>query len=246
MSDPTRTEGHRRYRELLGSYVLGRLGDAEAAELERHLDRCEACRTEETELRAVTSLMPAPDADWSPPPDLEDRVVAAVLPEQGSEGTPHGDRGRYGVQNRFVLGLAVAAAVLVAAVGLAVFLTTGQEGPPGLGEAEPIAFSEAPAGVSTDAAIVAHTWGTEVNLEVEGLNPGEVYTVLIERDDGKSVSAGTFVAVETQPVECQLNGAVLRQDASAVSVKDAQGDEVLRSELRPRPDLASSFAASRR
>ncbi len=247
MSDPTRTEEHRRYRELLGSYVLGRLGAAEAAELERHLDGCEACRTEEAELRAVAGLMPAPDAaDWSLPPDLEDRVVAAVFSEQRAEGTPRRDPGRFGLRNRFVMGLGAAAAVLVAAVGLAIFLSTGQEGQPGLGEAEPIAFSEAPRGVSTDAAVVAHTWGTEVNLEVEGLRPGGVYTVLIERDDGGQVSAGTFVAVEAQPVECRLNGAVLRQDARAISVTDAKGNEVLRSELKPRPDLASSYTASRR
>ncbi len=244
MSDPTRTEEHRRYRELLGAYALGQLGDAERAELERHLDGCEACRTEERELRGVAHLMPAPDADWSPPPDLEDRVVAAALSRGRAEGTPRRDRGRLDPRrSRVLVGLAAAAAVLVAAIGLAVF--TGQGGPPGLGETEPIAFSEAPRGVSTDGAIVAHTWGTEVALEVEGLRPGEVYTVRIERDNGETVPAGTFVAVEAQPVECRLNGAVLRQDARAVSVTDAQGDEVLRSELEPRPDLALSSAAGR-
>lgn len=241
MSDPTRAEEHRRYRELLGAYVLGQLREAEAAELESHLEGCESCRAEVAELREVAGLLPAPEVSrvsletqaWSPPPDLEDRVVAAVLSEQQAEGTPRRDR------SRFVVGLGAAAAILVVAVGLIFFLSTGQEGPPGLGEVEPIAFSESPSGVSTEAAVVAHTWGTEVDLEVEGLRPGGVYTVAIERDGGGTVSAGTFVAVEAEPVECRLNGAVLRQDARAVSVTDARGDEVLRSELEPRPDLAS-------
>lgn len=255
MSDPTGSGDHRRYRELLGAYALGLLDNVERAELERHLEGCETCRAEAAELRAVAALLPDPgrgqeaaqdrppaslsDPLPTPPPDLEDRVVDAVLP--GGRGA-----GRQTAWRRIGGGVAAAAAAVVAVVvGISLFLDRDGGGPPELGEEEPIAFSEAPRGVSTEAAVVAHTWGTEVVLEVEGLEAGEVYAVNVEREAGSPVPAGTFVSVEGDPVECRLNGAVLRQDASAITVADASsGETVLRSELAPRPDLALSGLAS--
>lgn len=248
MSDPTGSGNHRRYRELLGAYALGLLDNVERDELERHLEGCETCRAEAAELRAVAALLPdpgrgeaardplpasPPDPLPAPPPDLEDRVVDAVLPERRGAG-------RQTAWRRIGGGVAAAAAAVVAVVvGISLFLDRDGGGPPELGEEEPIAFSEAPRGVSTEAAVVAHTWGTEVLLEVEGLEAGEVYAVNVEREAGSPVPAGTFVSVEGDPVECRLNGAVLRQDASAITVADASsGETVLRSELAPRPDLA--------
>jgi hypothetical protein len=244
MREPTRADDHRRYRELLGAYVLGQLEGAETVELERHLGECASCQAEVAELRALASVLPAADpsrptqqsAGWDPSPELEDRVVDAVLAERGARSS----RRPFGVWERFAVGLAAAAAIVAAVIGLTAVLTAPQ-GPPGLGEVEPIAFSEAPKNVSTEAAVVAHTWGTEIRLKVEGLKAGEIYTVRLERDTGELVSAGTFVAIEDKPVECRLNGAVLRQDARAISVANAaSGEVVMRANLKPRPDLASS------
>ncbi|MGH3086483.1 MAG: zf-HC2 domain-containing protein [Rubrobacteraceae bacterium] len=229
---------HQRFRELLGAHALdpGSLDASERAELESHLGACASCRREEAELRAVVSILEEAGARYragleespiseEPSPELEDRIAAAVFPERGNRR-----------RRKFVAGLAVAAALLAGAVGLGIFFSAPQ-GPPGLGEEEPIAFVGEPAGVSEEAFLVAHTWGTEVVLEVEGLEPGEVYAVDLRREDGDTASAGTFVGVEDAPVECRLNGAVLRQDVRAVAIKDSEGRVVMRTDLEPRPDL---------
>lgn len=245
MSDPTRTDEHRRYRELLGAYVANQLEGADLADLERHLKECASCRAEEAELRAVAELLSvthSPESvEYNPPPELEDRVVAAVLAEgrsrRGTRGAAR-DRRHLGWWGRSTTGLAAAAAILAVVIGLtAVFFSPDRQGPPGPGELEQIAFSGTPEGVSTDAAVIAHTWGTEVQLEVEGLQAGGVYTVMLERDGGEPAEAGTFIGVEARPVECRLNGAVLRQDARAIFVTDEAGEVVMRSDLAPRPDL---------
>ena len=235
MSDPRENGDHRRHRELLGAYALGLLDDAEAAELGRHLEGCEACRAEASELRAVAALLPEAEhgVATDPPPYLEDRVVDAVLPGARRARRERGGRG-------WAIGGLAAAAIVLVAVGLSLFSGGAFEGPPGLGEEEPIAFSGAPEGVSTEAAVVAHTWGTEVLLQIEGLEAGEVYAVRVGRSGGGSAPAGTFVGTGAEPVECALNGAVLRQDVRAVFVMDDSGEVVLRSELEPRPDLALS------
>lgn len=219
-----RAEGCNRYRELLGAYVLGRLEEDERRELERHISECPRCRAEVSELRSVTELLPlarvpeASDEEPGPPPDLEEQVVAEAESRRWRERS-------------WSRALTAAAVLLLVVVGALIVFGTREPGQPGLGEVEPVAFSVTREDVSADAAVVAHTWGTEVLLEVEGLEAGEVYTVSIERMDGAPVPTGTFIGVRDATVDCQLNGAVLRQDARAVVVMSADGDVVLRSDL---------------
>lgn len=224
--------------ENIPAYALDALDPEEAAEVAEHLRVCEACRRELASYEPLPYALALSVPDAPPPEESRERLLGQTgpvraLPEARGDA-PH----RRGPSRRTVL--AFAAALLVAAIGSsAVFFSTARQGPPGLGEAEPIAFSEAPGGVSTDAAVVAHTWGTEVVLEIEGLRSGEVYAVVLEREGGEPVEAGSFIGTEAGPVECSLNGAVLRQDARAVLVVDADGGVVMESELAPRPESAS-------
>lgn len=225
-----RDRDHRRYKELLGAHVLGHLDEPENSELRHHLEGCAECRAEEAGLRAVLADLPAgPAVDLSlagtePSPGLEERVLAATEDPRDQRRT----------RRRFAAGLA-AAAVLVATLAVAVFVDLPVDtGPPGLGDVEEISFTEVPDDVTVDGSVVAHTWGTEVILEMEGLEDGELYTAEVEREDGDPASAGTFIGDGDLLVECILNGAVLREDAQAVSVTDSDGEVVLYSELEPR------------
>ena len=48
-------------------------------------------------------------------------------------------------------------------------------------------------------------------------------------DEGREVSAGEFVGVGAAELRCNLNSSVLRADAVAFEVVDADGDLVVRS-----------------
>jgi hypothetical protein len=220
---------HQYYRELIGAYVSGQIESSERRDLLGHLDGCEACQRELSELQdIVLQLSESNVLQYSPEPParLEENVVSATLSEEETRGVRHGSRSR-----RTIVGAAVAA-VLVVAVGLAtVTLQTGGSGEPGLGDVEPISFTAKPEKVTVDGAVVAHTWGTEIMLEAEGLSDGEVYTVAIEGEKGDETSAGTFVGDSDVPVNCQLNGAVLRQDAEEILVRNSESDLILRSNL---------------
>lgn len=174
--------------------------------------------------------------DQTPPPDLEERVVAAATGERGGENAEprRGRRGRLSVPRLGAPSLVAAcvAVVLVVVAGIWAIPTEPQE--PGLGDVEPISFTTKPADVSVEGEVVAHTWGTEVILEMEGLEEGEEYTVEVLGEDGTRASAGTLIGDSDMPVECNLNGAVLRENAEAVSVRDSEGSLILRSELEPR------------
>lgn len=222
-----------RYRELLGAYVLDGLDIDEEAELRSHLAECEHCRTEELELREVAALLAADDpfsgTELVLPDGLEDRVVGAVMGTPAATVTSLRPRRR-----RVAEVIAAAAAAFVVVAGAATVLVPDPDPvvPGTLGATEPITFTEAPPGTEVAyASLVAHTWGTELLFQVDGgLAVGEVYTVVFEADDGTSVPAGTFIGDDI-PIVCELNGALLRQDAAAVTVLDAEGTPVLRTEL---------------
>lgn len=216
---------HRRLRESIGTYVLGQLEPIEEVELEGHLAECAPCRREEEELRPVADLLRTVDLghlhEPELPADLERRVVTAVLPGQA----PAWPR----------VTAALATAAVLVAIGLSVLPGPAPApGAPGaLGVEEAIAFSVVPDDVVVDGVVVAHTWGTEVKLEVEGLPAGATYTVLVESNQGPAVVAGTMLGVDGRPITCTLNGAVLREQARAVLITDAAGGVLLRSDLPP-------------
>lgn len=215
-------DAHRRCRELLGPYVLGHLGPAEVAEVERHCLRCEVCAADLAEIAPLATALPPRGSEPRRGPslqDLEDQVVRAARRRR-----------------RLPYQLAAAAsAVLVVALSVGV---TQQLGVPdqGLGIREDVAALEVAAGpvAVSEASVMPHTWGTEVFFTVEGLEDGATYEVVLLGRDGEEASAGTLLGDSTLPVVCVLNGAKLRQDVVAFEVREADTATVVwSSQLQP-------------
>lgn len=103
-------------------------------------------------------------------------------------------------------------------------------GPPGtLGAVEALTVGGVPEGSEVEASFVAHTWGTETMLEIDGLERGETYEVVLIDRDGTVFESGTFIATP-QRVVCRMNAAVLREDVGTLEIRDADGDLTLRAQ----------------
>lgn len=118
---------------LSGAYALHALTPEEEAEFHEHLEACEPCREEVSELQQAAAQMGAAQA-VAPPPELKARVLAAAeqVPQMPPEvrRQQRGDGGGSG-RNRWAPRLlaAAAAVVLVVAGGVAVNeLTQDDEG----------------------------------------------------------------------------------------------------------------------
>ncbi len=215
-------ESHERWLGLVALAAVDALPPEEAPELEAHLRDCPQCRTELEQLHDVTAAVHNAELHMTPgveqpPAHLRERVVWVVAKARRSER----------LRQRAVAGIAVAAACLAFfAVGVAV------PGPAGAPQ-EPVELVAAQ-GVDAEASLVAHTWGTEVKFVIEGLSDGEHYDVTFVADDGRRVSAGTFIGVDDRPVVCDMNAALLREDASRVEVAASDGAVVLGADLPPR------------
>lgn len=146
-------------------------------------------------------------------------------------------------RRRWVAPLA-AAACLTVGLGIGVVAMNGiasidpdtPTGPPGtLGAVEQVDFTGEPAGVQVDGSLIAHTWGTEALLEIDGLTTGDSYSVVVVTRDGTRLEAGSFLGSDV-PIDCQMNAAVYRDEAASVEITDAGGAVVAAAAL---PDAVS-------
>jgi Putative zinc-finger len=178
----------REWRESLGAYALGQLSADERAGLEAHLDGCPQCRSELASLEPVAKMLPHADpaqfesAAPVPPPELGARIAATIKAEK--------ERGRQRRRRRvfggFVLGGATAAALATLVLAVFVF-QDGSSNPE-----QHIRFASLPQGVTIDATLDPHAYGTEIRMYVHGIASGTLCTVSLRGPNGASYPAGTF------------------------------------------------------
>ena len=178
--------GCREWRELLGAHALGRLEGDERAGLEAHLDGCPGCREELAALAPVARMLPHADPARfgpapQPPPELGQRIAATIE----SERRRARERRRRRTFGGFALG--GAAAALATAV-LLLFLLPGG----GDSTEQEVRFASLPPGITIDATLQPHAYGTEIHMYVHGVPSGTLCRVWLRGPDGVSYPAGTF------------------------------------------------------
>ena len=236
-----------RRAELLGAAVAEDLQPGEQAELDALLAGDPTARAELAELRESAALMGALGGTWDEPElpaGLAGRVRATTVeaepvPEPGelASASASGSGPAAPVARRRSWLLAAAAACVAAGVAGTLALQAVADapvaGPPGtLGAVEEIDFRGEPAGVVVEAALVAHTWGTETVLDIDGLTVGASYAVVVVAGDGTELDSGTFLGSEV-PVVCRMNAALLREEVVRVEIRDAAGGVVMAADAPP-------------
>ena len=216
---------------LLGPAALGLLTVPEQAQLDAHLASCARCRDELAALTGTAGRLGELDGQdalladlgrTGPDPSVQrvDGILAAVAAARAAEQ-------RRGRQWQAVLASAASAAVLASGLVTATALSRDDAAQVPL---EAVAV-QAGAGVQASADLVAHTWGVEIKLAATGLADGEPFTVQVRTDDGETVDAGAFLGTGERRLLCNLNASVLRPDATAFTVLDASGAQVLTARL---------------
>lgn len=177
---------------------------------------------------AATNTGPALPEPEGP---AEQSAAPAVVVDDESR-TPESPRGGSGLRTK--LTLAAVGCVIAGAGGTLVvqqIIDSPPDGPPGTyGAVEEASFVTEPAEVDIDGALVAHTWGTETVLEMEGLEPGVSFSVVLVADDGEEFSSGTFFGSEVL-IECRMNAAIMRDDVDRVEITTDDGDLIAQADL---------------
>lgn len=206
-----------RRHELMAAALAGDLSPAEKAELDRLRAADPGIDLELAELRPTVDALGAL-SPW--------REIPPVVPISGPP--PALRRSRRG----WVPVLAAAACLalgLLAGAALPGLVDRPVSGPPGtLGALEPISFVASASGARIDGEVVAHTWGTETILEIEGLPVGETFDVVLVDHDGREYASGTFLG-SAALIECRINAAVLREDVVSVEIRTSGEDVAVAS-----------------
>jgi Putative zinc-finger len=182
-----KTENCRDWRESLGAYALGHISMQERAALEAHLEGCPECRAEVNSLSGVALLLPHADPERfgpapQPSPELGKRIEATIAADRQ---VIHKRRRR----RRFGLALSggVAAAAVAAVLAL-VILPGGSE----LTPRQRVQFASLPSGVTINATLEPHAFGTEIHMYVSGIRSGTLCKVFLRGPGGASYPAGSF------------------------------------------------------
>lgn len=248
------SEQHRLMRERMAAELTGQLPEEERPALEAHLAGCVECRSEREALLPVLSALRTLDPDrivgaaLEPSPGLLDRIVLRTAgPGEGGglaaqAGAPPSATSRPGRtgdlpvslvgRRRWPIGralLAIAAAIALLAVGVGIGSQAFPRAAPGP-RFETVAFQQAPPGVDASGRLIAHTWGTEIQLIVTGLVDGQSYRADFYSEDGTEFPGGAFIGV-SGPMVCNLNAAILRPEVTLLRITTDEGEPVLEADL---------------
>lgn len=171
-------------------------------------------------------------SDGGDGPDPGDgAVVPEARPMRRPRSPAHRRQPLTGRRDLLVGGVAAAAGVAFG-VGGAVIAGVGDDDEPELPPTEAVQFSGGPAGVTSEAKLINHEWGIELMLDVAGLPADREYSVAYLDVDGGEVAAGSLLSVADEVMKCRFNGALLRDRAAAIELREASdGAVVLRSDL---------------
>jgi anti-sigma-K factor RskA len=196
-------------RDLVAAYVLGSVTPLERELIDSHLAACASCRQVEAELREVEALLPSLTPELDPPPALKTRVMEAVRAEPRA-ARPEGvlpapsvrrvapsypvrreldsiNRARRGVSpaGRVISGrvaaLALAAAVVLLAVGIGAWRVWGVRQPVPTTQ---VAIAGTPLQPAISGSLRYFAAGGRLDLDVHGLKPipsGRVYELWLIR-----------------------------------------------------------------
>jgi RNA polymerase sigma-70 factor (ECF subfamily) len=209
------------FKGLIALEALGKLPDAEHLGLASHVNECRDCRRDERDLSELSAVLPA--ADLGDLGDLGEEEMPSGLPGKVL-GRLHlearRDRRVRGL--RYVLGGAVAAAVVAFALVLSLDGNTSPE------SSLTVTLTGEP-GVHASLRLTREAWGTALHLEESGQPEGRVLWVSMQTTSGKWWGAGTYRTVAGRSVQVDLACALKLSDIERVWVRDSAGDVLLRA-----------------
>lgn len=207
----------------LSAYLLDALPPDERDVVREHLGSCSRCQNQLLVMAPLPGLLnrlrPDPEATLPPPPPppvLRERLINQVLVARGRQRRRQRVAAGAG-------GLVTAAALVVgvAAVGV-----------PGTGTARPtvqalayrpVAWVQPADGRHAAAAVVDHSWGTQLDIQASGWPPGGVSNIAVLTWSGTVQRLGSWAAPGSAALHCSTSTWSRLKDLRAVQILDSSG-----------------------
>ncbi|TCO35908.1 putative zinc finger protein [Kribbella steppae] len=185
----------------IGAYVLGALDTAERRATEEHLSTCESCR------EALLQFAPLPGLLHAVP--LDD-----IQAEEEPEPTPPLQLPVRRTPRRTLL--AAAASVILAVAGLIGWQV--------LDDAPQASVTwTATKGIDVAAKLTSQPWGTDIQLRMAELRPGESCSLIVHGADGTTETAGWWATTSTYQADVPASTSIPFRDIDRLEVVTASG-----------------------
>ena len=193
--------GCREIRQALGVYVLGAIDPAERAMVDEHLSSCQECREELASLAGLPALLrkvPIVEAERLAAPEQDPELAGVPSAEMLTSLVARTANVRRVRRSRTV---AAAAAVAIVALGGGAFVANALQSPgtppPGIGSASSwhqTSGTGAVAGAHLTVRYRNEPWGTQMEVNVTGLQPGSVCQFQVTDATGGKSMVGSWTA----------------------------------------------------
>ena len=210
---------HDSLRELTAAYVLGALDAGERAEVEQHLETCDACRDDVVSFAPLPALLGRVEAEDVAPDRPEagaDALVAAVRADVARL-----DRSRR--RWRWSAGLVAAAALVL----VALLAVDDGEAPVRWSDGVQLAVATSSAGTSADVVATERAWGTYLYLSAEGLPARDGYEMWTVDADGSWEPVGSWNPTPEGRAELGCSTALTLADIDRVVITSEDRDDEL-------------------
>ena len=197
--------GCREIKQALGVYVLGAIDPAERALVEEHLSSCQECREELASLAGLPAMLrkvPVVEAERLAAPEQDPELAGVPSAELLTSLIARTTNVRRIHRWR---PLATAAAVAVVALGGGAFVANALQpsgAPATIGHTQTVAWQQTsgsgPAGAYLTVRYRHEPWGTQMDVNVTGLQPGSVCEFQVtDATGGRSMVGSWKVSQET-------------------------------------------------
>ncbi len=200
--------------ELIAAHALHALAPAEERQVEQHVAQCGQCRDRLRELEALAATLAYAAPAASPPPELRDRVMAAIGPVVAAPVAQPRRRSAPGWWPRFSLVAVPALAAAVLALGVWNLSLRGQVTDQG----HELAHGRVVALAGVGNALVSPSGVVKLYVRAAPAPSGKTYEAWVI-DGGTAYPAGTFASSGT----VKLTREASRGDTIAVTVEPAGG-----------------------
>jgi hypothetical protein len=203
----------------IGAYVLGALDVEERRATEQHLDTCEACRETLLQFAHLPGLLHAVPLDDIEP--LESPI--SVDEPAGSRAEIHDSttvvrRVRRRRRMRWMV-LAAVVAVVASVVGVAGWWAMGDEAP----QAITWTATDGVDGIDTTAKLTGQPWGTDIQLHMADLHPGQHCRLVIHARNGDMETSGWWATAGTYQADVPASTAIPLTDIDRLEVVTSTG-----------------------
>lgn len=225
--------------QAIGVYVLGALDAGERLEIERHIRDCASCKEAVLQFAHLPGVLhrltledvmalpfdddPDPDFGWLPASLEVDRPVTSPLPKAPNVVPVDSSiRHRRFTSKRAVLA-ATAAVVLVVTGGLIGRQMSNDSASPPPQARGGVTWSATDGvdGIDTQVQLSSRDWGTDIQVRLDDLQPGQRCMLVVHTRSGQSETTGWWTTTNSREADIPASSSFALSDIARIDVVTA-------------------------